>query len=184
LRIIGGDWRSRKISFAHNPAIRPSPDRIRETLFNWLQYSIPGARCLELYAGSGILSLEALSRHASHITIVDRAADVIAAIKTNLTLLKAEPGQYECIQASALTWLSSQENTWDLIFLDPPFKSQELESLLPIIATNKLLKPDGYVYLETPKAIEQQDLPEGWHIHRNKKAASVHYCLCQLEIST
>jgi len=177
LKIIGGEWRSRVIDFAEDKTIRPTPVRIRETLFNWLQLSVPGARCLELYCGSGILSIEALSRGAKHVTMIDQSREAISKVKQSLKELSADPARYHCEQAFAQNWLSQENSLFDIIFLDPPFESPELESLLPLIKSKHLLSEDGFIYIESPQAILAETLPEGWTIYRNKKAAKVHYCL-------
>ena len=181
LRIIGGNWRSRKVSFADQIQIRPTPARVRETLFNWLQYHIAGSRCLELYAGSGILSLEALSRGARHVTLVDAAASICSHLHGVLQALAADPQSYSCSSSTALAYLQANPNLtpFDLIFLDPPFDSKELSSILPLLAAGKLVTEDGFVYIESAAVVDQQVLPEGWQIHRQKRAAGVHYCLCR-----
>jgi 16S rRNA (guanine966-N2)-methyltransferase len=177
LRVIGGTWRGRKISFADDEAIRPSPDRIRETLFNWLQNSIFDAKCLELYAGSGILSVEALSRGASHATIIDQTRATVDVIRQNLDSLDLEKSRFSCIQSDANVWLAAQTEPFNLIFLDPPFNSDELARILPIIQFNNLLTEEGFIYVESAEVLNPSMLPREWTIYRSKKAASVHYCL-------
>ena len=179
LRVIGGEHRSRKISFAADEAIRPTPDRIRETLFNWLRDQIAGAECLELYAGSGILSIESLSRGAQHATIIEKSAEAALQIKQNLTTLKIAESRFSCIAAVAYDWLSQNlMRGWDLIFLDPPFDSDELGRILLLISAHNLLNDDGFLYIESPREIIPADLGPSWKIHRAKRAASVHYCIC------
>ncbi len=179
LRIIGGKWRRRKITFAPDPAIRPSPDRVRETLFNWLQASITDARCLDLYAGSGILSIEALSRGAQDVILVDQSLAAIRQIEANLMNLDAETSTFHCVQSRAAEWLDHQKDTgWDLIFLDPPFESKELELTLPLIAMRSLLRPGGLVYIESAELISQSEIPPSWSVYKSSHAAGVHYCLC------
>jgi len=179
LRIIGGKWRRRKITFAPDPAIRPSPDRVRETLFNWLQASITDARCLDLYAGSGILSIEALSRGAQDVILVDQSLAAIRQIEANLMNLDAETCTFHCVQSRAAEWLDHQKDTgWDLIFLDPPFESKELELTLPLIAMRSLLRPGGLVYIESAELISQSEIPPSWSVYKSSHAAGVHYCLC------
>lgn len=178
VRIIGGNWRGRKVSFAAHDDIRPTPARIRETLFNWLQYRIHGARCLELYAGSGILSLEALSRGAGHVTLVDSARQVIDHVKDALTNLCAEERKFECYRATAREWVqSSQQDPYDIVFLDPPFASHELGSIMELLGQSKLLTDSALIYLESASPLDQSRLPAGWTIHRQKRAGDVHYCL-------
>ncbi len=182
VRIIGGQWRSRKILFAVNDEIRPTPGRIRETLFNWLASCIRGASCLELYAGSGILSIEALSRGAQHITVIDRSASSVHQVRKSLQALDAGLDRYQCIQSDAFQWIQKHDrDAWDLIFLDPPFQhtKHELDLVLPLISARGLLATDGVVYIETPHEVIQSDLPDRWEILKHKKASNVHYCLCQ-----
>ena len=180
IRVIGGQWRSRRIVFRTDPAIRPTPDRIRETLFNWLQNSISDASCLELFAGTGALSIEALSRGADHVTIVDQSAAIIGSIRSNLEVLCEDEARYDCIEADAVNWIQHQEGrAWDIIFLDPPFDSDSLTTILPIIADQRLLQPDGHIYIESPKSLDSSELPPGWEIARKKQASNVHYCLCR-----
>lgn len=175
--MIGGEWRSRKIDFAEDSAIRPTPARIRETVFNWLQQSVSGAHCLELYCGSGILSIEALSRGAKHVTLIDQSKKTISTVQHCLTKLSADHSRYRCEHSSAQNWLDQNHGPFDIIFLDPPFESTELDIILPIIKHKKLLSEDGYIYIESPQALLPEALPEGWVIHRSKKAAKVYYCL-------
>ncbi|MBV1876449.1 MAG: 16S rRNA (guanine(966)-N(2))-methyltransferase RsmD [Pseudomonadales bacterium] len=178
LRVIGGKYRSRKIKFAADIAVRPTPNRTRETLFNWLQPSIQDAKCLELYGGSGIISIEALSRGADHITIVEQSAPIHEQIKRNLEDICPDPTRYLCVHANALHWINQHCNQqWDLVFLDPPFDSNELSRLLPMLATHKMLAEDGLIYIESAQPTTPAQLPENWQIIRQKKAASVHYCL-------
>ncbi len=180
IRIIGGRWRSRKVAFTNDGAIRPTPDRVRETLFNWLQPHIHGARCLELYAGSGILSIEALSRGAEHVIIVDQSSSTTHAIRNSLQSLDASTTRYQCIQADAGVWIEQQSQVaWDIIFLDPPFAGDELAAVLPLISNRQLLKTGGLIYIESPGELSRSDLPTEWEILRNKQASNVHYCLCR-----
>lgn len=146
LRIIGGEWRSRKLPFIDAPDLRPTPDRIRETLFNWLQGDIHGASCLDLFAGSGALGFEALSRGATNVVFVENNVAVAAQLKKNLDVLKSEA---TVIQDDALHFLKKQNSeSFDLIFLDPPYRKSLLEESLQIISKNKLLKKKGLIYLE------------------------------------
>ena len=125
LRIIGGEWRSRKLKFADVPGLRPTPDRVRETLFNWLQWHVPGARCLDLFAGSGALGLEALSRGARDVVMVEKHPAAAQALRDNLTLLGARNARL--VHDDALRYLGRVTVAFDLIFLDPPFRQMLLE---------------------------------------------------------
>lgn len=147
LRIIGGEWRSRKLPFVDAPGLRPTPDRIRETLFNWLQGQVHGAVCLDLFAGSGALGLEALSRGAKDVVFVEKNTAVAKQISANLSLLKSAAG---VINVEADVFLSGlgKEGLFDLIFLDPPYRKGLLETSLNMIREGNILKKDGLIYLE------------------------------------
>lgn len=178
VRIIGGNWRGRKVSFAQHDDIRPTPARIRETLFNWLQNDIHGARCLEPYAGSGILSIEALSRGAAQVTLVDQSARVIAAIREALVTLDVEPDRYTCHTMAASRWLASaNEQPYDVVFLDPPFASSELVQVIGMLDASSLLACGARIYIESARPMDADSLPAGWQMHRQKRAGQVHYCL-------
>lgn len=178
VRIIGGNWRGRKVSFARHDDIRPTPARIRETLFNWLQHRIHGARCLELYAGSGILSMEALSRGASHVTLVESSPQVMAHVEGVLSALCPEPERYACHRMTAASWLQTcKEDPYDIVFLDPPFGSDELGTAMASLDQGALLTPNAVVYIENDQAVSESSLPGGWTLHRQKRAGHVHYCL-------
>jgi 16S rRNA (guanine966-N2)-methyltransferase len=178
LRIIGGNWRGRKVSFPNNEEIRPTPDRVRETLFNWLTGYLQNARCLELFAGSGILSLEALSRGAREVTLVDTTPSTVEQLKLEFEKLSVPSHQFQLLNMSAGEWLKNNKSkTYDLIFLDPPFDGNELTSTLEQICSGNLLDSEGFIYIESASVISTDSLPDGWIIHRQKRAASVHYCL-------
>ena len=121
LRIIGGGWRGRRVHFPDSPGLRPTPDRVRETLFNWLQFSVAGTRCLDLFAGSGALGLEALSRGAREVVFVDEAAAVAQTLREELERLGGTAQAPACVHASAARYLATPGEPFDLIFLDPPF---------------------------------------------------------------
>ncbi|MBD3646285.1 MAG: 16S rRNA (guanine(966)-N(2))-methyltransferase RsmD [Pseudomonadales bacterium] len=181
VRIIGGNWRGRKVSFADHDDIRPTPSRIRETLFNWLQPDIHGARCLELYAGSGILSIEALSRGAREVTLVERSRPILDQIRNVLRDICPPGTQYHCIHASAADWLrKASGQKFDIVFLDPPFASDELAIAIDLIDRHELLADGAKVYIESGSAIEPSMLPEGWQLYRQKQAGQVHYNLVRL----
>ena len=145
LRIIGGRWRSRKLSFLNAPNLRPTPDRVRETLFNWLQGSISNARCLDLFAGSGALGLEALSRGAAEVIFIEKNRTTIVQLKQNLALLKASS---PIINNDAKNYLREEIQPFDIIFLDPPFRKNFLPDCLDVIIERRLLNEGGLVYLE------------------------------------
>ncbi len=176
LRIIGGDWRRRSIEFPAIEAIRPTPDRVRETLFNWLQGELFGASCLEPFAGSGILSIEALSRGAAHCTILDQSATAISAIQSNLAQLGAATTQSTLLICDAYEWLPTCKDQFDLIFLDPPFADAGMQDT--IAHCFKLLRPGGYLYTESGDPIPESG---DYKIHRQKRAGAVHFALLCLD---
>ena len=176
LRIIGGNWRGRKITFPEHDDIRPTGDRIRETLFNWLMHDIRGANCLDLFAGSGVLSIEALSRGANHVTLIESNEAASSRISNNLAFLDACPKSFNNIKSNAMEWLDHCETSFDLIFIDPPFVSNALPSVLELLATRQIARK--FVYLETPVKLDTNDLPDQWNLYRQKHTGSVHYSLC------
>ena len=145
LRIIGGQWRSRKLAIVDAEGLRPTPDRIRETLFNWLQGDIHGASCLDLFAGSGALGFEALSRGASNVVFVEKNRIVSKQLLSNLALLNTSA---EVQQTDALNFLAQTSAPFDLIFLDPPYRKGLLDKSLALINEKALLKPASLIYLE------------------------------------
>jgi 16S rRNA (guanine966-N2)-methyltransferase len=146
LRIIAGQWRSRKLQIINAQGMRPTPDRIRETLFNWLQNDIYGARCLDLFAGSGALGLEALSRGAKEVVFVEKNQAVANQLTQNLEALKSDVG---VIQMDALDYLAAQADTvFDIIFLDPPYRTSLLQASFDKIIEKKLIASNTLIYIE------------------------------------
>jgi 16S rRNA (guanine966-N2)-methyltransferase len=174
LRIVGGRWRGSRIEFPAIDAIRPSPDRVRETLFNWLQTSIVGARCLDLFAGSGALGIEALSRGAAEVTFVDREPQIGRHITQTLQRLAANGATVQVEDAAR--FLGRAPRPFDVVFLDPPFASALLQT-----AFDKLpqgwLAGDAYIYVESPADVPLPPLPTGWTVYRSKQAGQVGYHL-------
>ena len=175
LRIIGGHWRSRKLPVIDHQGLRPTPDRIRETLFNWLQAQIPGAHCLDLFAGSGALGFEAASRGAASVLMLEKQPDVCAVLKENIRLLKAESIQIE--QQDALSWLAKSSESFDVVFVDPPYNSDFLAQSCGLLEQNNHLADEAYIYLELASNQDLPDLPQNWQIIRGKKAGQVGYYL-------
>lgn len=171
VRIVGGEFRRRILKFPDSAGLRPTPDRVRETLFNWLGQDLEGWHCLDLFAGSGALGFEAASRGADRVIMVEQAAKVLAALHENHELLH-KPGAVEIIRADAIQYLSSTQSKFDLIFLDPPYGKgwiSRLERLIPGV-----LKEDGVIYVEAELQIES--LGE-WHAERHGRAGEVHFHL-------
>jgi 16S rRNA (guanine966-N2)-methyltransferase len=173
LRIIGGRWRGSRIVFPPLAAIRPSPDRVRETLFNWLQQPIVGARCLDLFAGSGALGLEALSRGAAHVTFVDREPQIGRHLSQTLERLGSRDATV--VVEDAQRFLSRPAQPFDIVFLDPPFDSGALEQVGGRL--QGWLAPGGYVYVECPAERSLAILPAQWAVLRTKRAGQVGYHL-------
>lgn len=149
LRIIGGQWRSRQLSFVEAPGLRPTPDRIRETLFNWLQGDVASARCLDLFAGSGAIAFEALSRHAAEVVLVEMHPKAARQLRDNLQLLEnGDVSRGEVVNADALNFLKRDSKPFDLIFLDPPYRKGLLPQVLDLIIGSRLLTERGLIYLE------------------------------------
>ena len=176
LRIIGGRWRGRKLSFLTVPGLRPTPDRVRETLFNWLAPVVPGSRCLDLYAGSGALGLEAASRGAARVVMVDHASEVVHALREQLAGLQAS--EVVVIQSDVREWLRGPSQVFDIVFLDPPFHQGLLPVTMQLLEANGWLAADAFVYIEAEKGL-QPDLPQGWKIYRSKQAGQVSYQLAR-----
>lgn len=177
LRIIGGEWRGRKVHFPPVTAIRPTPDRVRETVFNWLQATAPGSRCLDLYAGSGALGLEALSRGAREVVFVDFEAAVYRHLVSTLRVLGSDRGRV--IRSDARQFLAGTGEPFDIIFLDPPFGEPVLADVCRRIEAGGWLAPGGLVYLEAPASAGPPELPAGWTMLRTKRAGEVGYHLAR-----
>jgi 16S rRNA (guanine966-N2)-methyltransferase len=175
VRIIGGIWRRHWITFPPIPGLRPSADRVRESLFNWLQPIIDGATCLDLFAGSGALGFEAASRGAASVTMVDNQRPVIENLLKTKQLLGAKV--VEIVTADARTFLRTTTNRFDIIFLDPPFGEDLLFECCEAIETHRLLKPHGRVYLESLASHGQPQLPQNWMITHSSRAGQVEYYL-------
>lgn len=171
LRIIAGQWRGRKLSFATAPGLRPTPDRVRETLFNWLQGHLLDARCLDLFAGSGALGFEAVSRGAGHVTLVESHRQATDKLTANIQLLKTD--KISVVHQDAFQFLEAQPEPFDLIFLDPPFRKNYIPNLLEIIRDKGLLSAAGLVYLEHESEEDMTAALEGYEILKEKSAGQV-----------
>ena len=177
LRIIGGDWRGRKLSFPAIEGLRPTSDRVRETLFNWLQMDIPGRRCLDLFAGSGALGLEALSRAAAEVVMVEQDRSAVQQIRQHLQTLNCPKGQVE--NTDAFSYLKGPTTPFDVVFLDPPYKLACLEECCQLLEQNGWLKDNAFIYLEDSSKNPPPDLPVNWQLTRSKKAGEIGYHLAQ-----
>ena len=177
LRIIGGEWRGRRIRFPGRGGIRPTPDRVRETLFNWLMAKVPGSHCLDLFAGSGALGLEALSRGAAHATFVER--DRASAASLRETTASLAPGRATVVEADAIAWLATAPRAFDVVFLDPPFADVILAESMRLLDAHGWLAEGAFVYLESPARAGSPLLPAGWVLHRTGRAGAVGYHLAR-----
>lgn len=177
LRIIGGSWRGRKLRFPALPGLRPSPNRVRETLFNWLQPELSGANCLDLFAGSGALGLEALSRGAGSCWFVELARAAGLQIKQHLATLQCDTGRV--VDADVLRWLESAPSVprFHLVFLDPPFRQGLAGECCARLERSGLLTDNALIYVESAADEGQPDVPANWSLHRDKQAGQVAYRL-------
>ena len=170
VRIIAGRHRGRRLPFVPGPGLRPTPDRVRETLFNWMREEVPGARCLDLFAGSGALGLEALSRGASHLVAVDRQRRVAERLRDNTELLE-EQDRVEVVNADVVRFLSSKPGRpFEIVFLDPPFASDLLATCCERLEENGWLAESALVYVEQSADRPWPDMPANWHRHREGQA--------------
>jgi 16S rRNA (guanine966-N2)-methyltransferase len=175
LRIIGGSWRGRKLRFPAVALIRPTPDRVRETLFNWLGARIGGARCLDLFAGSGALGLEALSRGAAAVTFVEHDSSAVRALAATLSAWGAQGARVE--RADALRFLAGTPQPCDVVFLDPPFGSGLLGAAAAALEQGGWLKPAALIYVECAAREGPPALPASWRALKAKRAGEVGYHL-------
>ena len=177
LRIISGAWRGRRLRFPPLPAIRPTPDRVRETLFNWLAGAVVGARCLDLFAGSGALGLEALSRGARHVTFVEHEPSAARAIEACLAQWDRERRcSWRVVAADAQAFLGAAGQPFDVVFLDPPFSAATLAPVTARLEDGGWLAPEARIYVECP-ATDIPPVPAGWGRARSKRAGQVGYHL-------
>jgi len=175
LRIIGGSLRGSKLAVVDFEGLRPTPDRVRETLFNWLAPYMAGARCLDLFAGTGALGIEALSRGAAQVDFIERDARLAQTLRENLVRLRQQSGRVRCADASAVL-REPPAQPCDLVFLDPPFASNLWDESARLLEANAWLAPAALVYVESP--LEQAlQLPSAWQLHREGRAGAVRYAL-------
>jgi 16S rRNA (guanine966-N2)-methyltransferase len=175
VRIIGGKWRGRKLTIPALAEVRPTPDRVRETLFNWLTSYIVDAVCLDLFAGSGALGFEALSRGAASVVFIDQASAATKMLADELTRFGATNAQV--YQAKIPQQLPSFTQPFDLVFLDPPYQADLLYPICQLLEAKNLLSATALIYLESDKPLEANLLPPNWEILKDKKAGQVGYYL-------
>ncbi len=186
VRVIGGEWRSRRLRFPSARDLRPTPDRVRETLFNWLGQDLPGWRALDLFAGSGVLGIEALSRGAEWVGFVERSARVARALEDNLAGLDVPPERFSVWSMSARQWWSTMADTLDgpvdLVFLDPPFRRPELlQQALDALAGATWLAADAQLFVEGG-APDSLRLPDGFMVSRETRAGESRSLLLERKV--
>ncbi len=187
VRIIAGTWRGRRVTFPDIDGLRPTPDRVRETLFNWLQHQIAGSRCLDLFAGSGALGLEALSRGAKELVFVEQAVAAARGLQEQLTRLGGasrgrvvEMGATRYLKTPAQSPTGLNTGPFDIVFLDPPFGRDFLAEYVPMLDTGNWLNIGGLVYLENEKSAGAPELPPHWELLKSKSAGEVGYHLARV----
>ena len=174
VRVIGGKWRGRVISFPSNITLRPTPNRVRETVFNWLGQDMSGKACLDLFAGSGAMGIEAASRGSEHVVMVESDRRVYSVLQSSLQKLRAD--RTELLMMDALKFIISDQRLFDVIFLDPPYQLGLLPKVLNLLPSH--LKQDGLIYLEAGNSFEPN---EDWLVWRGSRAGRVHYQLLKYE---
>jgi 16S rRNA (guanine966-N2)-methyltransferase len=179
VRIIAGMWRGRRIHFPDMPALRPTPDRVRETLFNWLQHSITDTRVLDLFAGSGALGLEALSRGAREAVFVEQFPAAARTLQEQLVRFGGA-GKGRILEMGAARFLRNPGEPFDIAFLDPPFGTNALAEYIPLLDGGQWLKVGGLVYLENERAAGAPALPGHWELLKSKSAGEVGYHLARV----
>jgi 16S rRNA (guanine966-N2)-methyltransferase len=177
LRIIGGQWRGRRFAFPDSEGLRPTGDRVREALFNWLQVYLPGARCLDLFAGSGALGLEALSRGAAGVTFIERSRAVAKIIEDHLRALGTAAGRV--LNMDAARYLEGRPEPFDIVFLDPPFGSDIIGNCCARLETGGWLAPGAFIYLEHDRGKPLPALPTNWELFRSNTAGQVSFHLAR-----
>ncbi len=179
VRLIAGQWRGRKLTFPDVDGLRPTGDRIRETLFNWLAPVLPGARCLDLFAGSGALGFEAASRGAAHVVMVEQDSTAFDALQENRILLAAD--QVEVVRLDALRYLQGPAEPFEIVFLDPPFGSDCLGEVCVRLQDGGWLADHARIYIETTADRSQPAVPAGWTLLRGRQAGQVAYHLFEYD---
>ncbi|UXI67486.1 16S rRNA (guanine(966)-N(2))-methyltransferase RsmD [Tahibacter amnicola] len=174
VRIIGGTLRNSRLDVPLRPGLRPTTDRVRETLFNWLMGPVGGARCLDLFAGTGALGIEALSRHAREVVFVERDPALAAALRGNLERLRQSAGRV--VVGDALGALAGESGPFDIVFLDPPFDLLLWDPVIERLESGGYLAPHALIYVESPIGVTPA-VPPGWMLHREGKAGEVRYAL-------
>lgn len=181
VRIIGGKWRGRRLKVPEVKDLRPTPDRVRETLFNWLAPSIVGAHCLDLFAGTGALGFEALSRGAADVVMVDNSSTVVKLLQEQLVLLQSDHALI--YQAQLPEQLRAAHQPFDIVFLDPPYQSDLLLPCCYYLEEQGFLAKTAHIYLEAKELIKDNELPPHWRLIKSQQAGQVAYHLARRELN-
>ncbi len=184
IRIIAGQWRGRRLPVLDIDGLRPSTDRVRETLFNWLMYDIAGARCLDLFAGSGALGLECLSRGASNAVFVESDKRIASQLQQNLQTLNCLEGGDVVVQSAINFLRHPATNKFDLVFLDPPFDSDLLAQAMPLLVENGWLADGALVYVEQASKKDPEQPPKSWQVYKEGKAGYCRYTVYKTSSET
>ena len=183
LRIIAGLWRGRKLGFLEREGLRPTTDRVRETLFNWLQMELPGSRCLDLFAGSGALGIEAASRGAAKVVMVDSDSETVNMLRRNTDLLSAP--QIEVTHHDAISFLQSCDQVFDIVFIDPPYRSDLIAQCCELLENKQCLSDRAKIYIECDASNDlsknSNGLPDNWQCLKRKTAGQAGYHLFMRE---
>ncbi len=181
VRIIAGKWKRRRLRVVDATGLRPTPDRVRETLFSWLGSRLKDSRCLDLFAGTGALGFEAASRGARQVVMVEQDPIAVSALRDSCAALNAK--EIEVVKADALEWLDSGGAAFDIVFLDPPFGRFKPAELCSRIDRSGRLSPLGLVYLETGVGDPKPALPGGWRLLKSQRAGQVRYHLASRDVA-
>ncbi|NVK22263.1 MAG: 16S rRNA (guanine(966)-N(2))-methyltransferase RsmD [Kangiellaceae bacterium] len=176
-RVIGGQWKGRKLRFIEVEGLRPSLDRVRETLFNWLQWDIRGAKCLDLFAGSGALGIEALSRGAGEVQFIELNKKAANQLRSNLEQLQTDDARL--FNGDALKFVETNQQAYDIIFIDPPFHKGIAQNVIDQLAQSATIQSETLIYIEVEQGLEL-DIPEHWQLLKDKKAGQLLYKLFQV----
>ena len=179
IRIIGGQWRGRKLSVLNSEGLRPTTDRVRETLFNWLAPWLPQANCLDCYAGSGALGIEALSRYAAGVTLLEKDAQVARQLEENIKILNTPNLTLHRTDTLHFLAQSTPSTPYNIVFIDPPFRRGLLEQTINLLEKHQWLADEALIYTENEVEQGAPQVPNGWALHREKVAGQVCYRLYQ-----
>ncbi|MCE0493535.1 16S rRNA (guanine(966)-N(2))-methyltransferase RsmD [Vibrio salinus] len=177
VRIISGLWRGRKLPVYDVEGLRPTTDRVKETVFNWIAQDVPMSSCLDLFSGSGSLGFEAASRQAKNVVMIELDKQVANQLKTNASTLKAE--NIDIINANALSFLEQPATPFDMVFIDPPFRKALIEQVISRLETDQWLSHDALIYIESEKDWPTNSIPSHWHLYKEKFAGQVAFRLYQ-----